>query len=208
MSQDASPPARRRDPEGRRRAIVQAALEVVVELGVERTTHRVIAARAGVPLGATTYYFPTLRDLVAAAMDAAAAEERAELAQWLERIGDGSDLPARLTALASSYLVDRDRARLDYELYVAAARTPELRPVARIWLDGTREHLAGLVGPTAARSVAALLDGALLQAIVTGGDLDAGELEGALAALLGGAVGTGGGRPDHVGGPVVRAAHS
>ena len=178
-------PVRRRDPEGRRRAIVEAALEVVVELGVERTTHRVIAARAGVPLGATTYYFPTLRDLVAAALDDAAAKERAELAQWLERIGDGTDLPARLTALATSYLADRDRVRLDYELYVAATRTPELRPVARIWLDGTREHLAGLVGPAAARAVAALLDGALLQAVVTGGDLDAGELEGALRALLG-----------------------
>ena len=188
MSQDAQagePTPRRRDPEGRRRAIVEAALEVVVELGVERTTHRVIAARAGVPLGATTYYFPTLRDLLAAALDEAAARERTELAQWLERIGDGADLPFRLTVLATSYLADRDRARLDYELYVAAARTPELRPVARIWLDGTREPLAALVGPASARAAAALLDGTLLQAVVTGAELDADELEAALRALLG-----------------------
>lgn len=178
------PTARRRDPEGRRQALVQAALEVVVELGVERTTHRVIAARAGVPLGATTYYFPTLRDLVGAGLEQAAACSSAELDEWLAQIGDGADLPARLARLASTYLADRDRARLDYELCVAAARTPELRPVARIWMDGTREHLAPLVGAVAARAVTALLDGALLQAVVTGAELDAEELEHALEALL------------------------
>ena len=179
-----SEPARRRDPEARRAATVAAALELLVELGVERTTHRAIAARAGVPLGATTYYFPTLRDLVAAALDAAVEGERAELATRLERLGDGDDLPARLSALAVTYLADRDRVRLDYELYVAAARTPELRPAARLWLDGTREHLSSRVGRDRAWAAAALLDGALLQAVVTGGELDAGALEDALRQLL------------------------
>ena len=54
---------RRRDPETRRREIVAAAAELIVEVGVGALTHRMIAARAGVPLGATTQYFATLDEL-------------------------------------------------------------------------------------------------------------------------------------------------
>ena len=54
---------RRRDPEARRREIVTAAAELIVEIGVDALTHRKVAARAGVPLGSTTQYFATLDDL-------------------------------------------------------------------------------------------------------------------------------------------------
>lgn len=53
---------RRRDPEARRREIVTAAAELIVEVGAEAVTHRMVAARADVPLGATTQYFDTLDD--------------------------------------------------------------------------------------------------------------------------------------------------
>ena len=60
---------RKRDPERRRREIIDAAVEVIADVGTGRATHRAIAERAGVPLGSTTYYFPTLDDLVAAALE-------------------------------------------------------------------------------------------------------------------------------------------
>src|SRR4051812_7519765 len=72
----------RRDPEGRKRALAEAVVEVVAEVGVGRTTHRMVAARAGVPLGATTYYFPTLGDLVAAGLALVSDSIAQDLEQW------------------------------------------------------------------------------------------------------------------------------
>ena len=46
-SQQDRPTPGRRDPEGRRRAIVAAAAEIIVEPG-GTLTHRLVAARAGV----------------------------------------------------------------------------------------------------------------------------------------------------------------
>ncbi|WCD93179.1 TetR/AcrR family transcriptional regulator [Microbacterium sp. nov. GSS16] len=57
------PSRRRRDPEARRIAILDATAELILEIGVSAVTHRLIAARAGVPLGATTQYFTTLDEL-------------------------------------------------------------------------------------------------------------------------------------------------
>ncbi|MFB9840394.1 TetR/AcrR family transcriptional regulator, partial [Actinoallomurus acaciae] len=62
----------RRDPEGRRRAIVDAACALIPEVGVGGLTHRAVAARAGVQLGSTTYHFATLDDLSRAALAHAA----------------------------------------------------------------------------------------------------------------------------------------
>lgn len=50
--------------EQRRLAILQAALRVVVRDGVRGVRHRAVAAEAGVPLSATTYYFKDIHDLI------------------------------------------------------------------------------------------------------------------------------------------------
>ena len=52
--------ARRAAPE----AILEAALRVIAERGVEAVTHRAVADAAGVPLSATTYYFESLDELL------------------------------------------------------------------------------------------------------------------------------------------------
>jgi TetR/AcrR family transcriptional regulator, regulator of biofilm formation and stress response len=160
-----------------------AALEVIAEVGVGRTTHRAVAARAGVPLGATTYYFPTLADMVAAGLREAGRAFDAEVQRWADYIGDGTDLPDRVTALLSEYLRDHARALTECELYLAAARTNELRPLARSWLHQIRGMLAPLVGSQAAWSIAALIDGITLQHLATGESLDRDAAKAAIAAL-------------------------
>ncbi|MGZ4481779.1 MAG: TetR/AcrR family transcriptional regulator, partial [Gaiellales bacterium] len=42
---------------GRRQAILEATLRVIRDSGVHAVTLRAVAAEAGVPLAATTYYF-------------------------------------------------------------------------------------------------------------------------------------------------------
>lgn len=177
-------PQRPRDPQARREALAAAAIETIAEVGIGRTTHRAVAARAGLPLGATTYYFPTLDDLIAAGLAQAAADVDADLQTWSARLaadtqpaksaddGHTGDLAYALAELVGSYLADRRRARVEYELYVAAARDPALRPLAETWLHGLHTLLEPHVGAPAARDISAFLDGVMLQSLVTGGDPD------------------------------------
>lgn len=148
-------------------------------------THRRIAALAGVPLGSTTYYFPTLSDLVVAAFTEAADQVAAGIADWGSRLARSADVPATMVELAMRYVEDREQALLEYDLYLAAARTPELAPVVRVWLDGLRQVFEPLTGPAAARALAALVDGVILQALVTGDPLDADALRAGMRVVLG-----------------------
>lgn len=175
-----------RDP-GRRQAIVEAAVEVIAHVGVEQATHRAIAQAAGVPLGSTTYYFPTLHDLLAEAVEHVAALWAEDLQRWSESVRASDDVPLTLARLAEAFVQDRRRARRDYELYLLAARDPALRAVARAWVDGLHALLTPLAGESTASSLSELVDGALLQSIVTGEPIDTGRLSGALARLIGGA---------------------
>lgn len=51
--------------EQRRKAILEAALRIVVSEGVRGVRHRAVAKEANVPLSATTYYFDDISDLIA-----------------------------------------------------------------------------------------------------------------------------------------------
>jgi DNA-binding transcriptional regulator YbjK len=135
-----------------------------------------------VPLGATTYYFPTLNDLVAAGLQQVSEAITAELTAWAAELTT-ADLPATLSRLAASYAADRGRALVEYELYLAAARDERLRPLAQAWLDGLTALLTPLVDPATARIITILLDGTLAQAIATGEDLDTATLRDAITRV-------------------------
>jgi DNA-binding transcriptional regulator YbjK len=145
---------------------------MIAEMGLERVTHRAIAARAGVPLGATTYYFPTLHDLLEAALEHAAATSRAQLSTWAAALAKDVRVSTVLPDLVQEYLADRNRALVDYELYLAAARDLRLRPLALAWLEDATAALEPAVGVETARALVTLIDGAMLQTLVTGQDLD------------------------------------
>ncbi len=54
----------RTNSEQRRRAILEAALRIVIRDGVRGVRHRAVAKEANVPLSATTYYFKDITDLI------------------------------------------------------------------------------------------------------------------------------------------------
>jgi len=178
-------PPRPRDPEGRREAIVDAAIEVIAEHGIGSASHRLIAERADVPLGSTTYYFPTRGDLVAAALERSAEQAAREVERWAEALARDPSA-ATLSGLASSYLDDRPRAVVEYELYVAAARAAGLRGVAQRWIGAFERQLEPIVGTVRARAIAMVIDGAMVQAVALDRELDAEALEAALQLLLAG----------------------
>ena len=94
------PQPRPADARSRRDLLIDTALDVIAEHGVAGTTHRRVAAAAGVPLGSTTYYFADLADLLGVAFGRFADQisERFE-ARWrrpgsAEAITAITDVPA------------------------------------------------------------------------------------------------------------------
>lgn len=80
------------DPE-RRARIIAAALQVIVEQGVHRTTHRRIAAAADVPLGSLTYYFDDLTAILEEAFNHLYVTWAANVRRDLQAAAPGSRPP-------------------------------------------------------------------------------------------------------------------
>ncbi|MBY8881102.1 TetR/AcrR family transcriptional regulator [Streptomyces sp. PLK6-54] len=91
--------------QGKRERLLGAAIELLHQEGVERTTLADIAHRAEVPAGGVYYYFKTKDDVVTAVIDAHAAQVRANLTEIESR----HDSPkARLKALVEQFASQRE----------------------------------------------------------------------------------------------------
>ena len=153
----------------RRAAVLRAATEIAGEEGVGAATHRSIAARAGVPPATTSYFFPSLTDLMAEALRTFVSERSAEfeaVAQMAER-----DPDAVVAAFAHSLLGgDRTSELAQIEAYLHSARGEELRPaVAEVITSFERvaktvlRSLGARRAAEGARAFVALSDGFTLQ---------------------------------------------
>jgi TetR/AcrR family transcriptional regulator, regulator of biofilm formation and stress response len=179
-----APPARRpRDPAGRRQTIIDAATRVIAEAGLAGLTHRRVADVANVPVGSTTYYFRDLDELREAALADAAHASIEGLEQWKRALAQADDLPATLATLTVECLADHQRCQSLNELYTAASHRPELRPLARLWVDGLIDVLEPHVGRDTARAIAVFVDGVLLHALINDEPLSTEALNEAMTKL-------------------------
>jgi DNA-binding transcriptional regulator YbjK len=160
-------PARtgRVDPH-RAERIARAAIEVVATHGVEGLTHRRVAAAAGVPLGSTTYHYATLDDLLAAGLEAAAAESWEALRVWAETIPNRDLVDASVELIVGSDEFQRERSRVRYELYLAALRRPRLRPISTEWSRQLASIYCQYIDDVSAEALAAAVDGLWIEALV------------------------------------------
>ncbi|MBY8850757.1 TetR family transcriptional regulator [Saccharothrix longispora] len=163
--------------ERRRRALLEAALRVVERDGVAGVGHRSVAREAGVPATSATYYYATLDDLLIATLTWSAEEMASSF----------RSLPPTPAAFAR-FLADavgphRGRTMAEYELYLLAARRPELRPAARRWLDLVAEAV-GPGEPVALRALLAGLDGLLIQGLIADVPPVAREFEPVVSLLM------------------------
>ncbi|MDX6495546.1 MAG: hypothetical protein QOE17_1532 [Gaiellales bacterium] len=166
-------PARGTREDGRqtRAAIVAATLRVLRDEGIGPLTHRAVAHEAGVSLALTTYHFATKENLIAEALNLAAAETLDGLRE--AAAGDGGE-PLTPSAVADR-LSDMTMERLGderlavfavVELSLAAARRPALHGAAAAWNEEYHGVVAGLLERAgigsprqAARLVVATLEG-------------------------------------------------
>jgi DNA-binding transcriptional regulator YbjK len=162
----------------RRAAIIAATLELLGTEGRAAVTHRRVAARAGVPLASTTYYFSSLDDLITEAMRSAArfeAERGREVATLLSTmtVDETAALLARSIAKRCGEEL-RVTTVAVVELRLDAARRDLLRAEVGDWLQGLTDMLGEIPGggdTTAAgearrRAVIAGLDGLVLHSLL------------------------------------------
>ncbi|UOR02328.1 TetR family transcriptional regulator [Leucobacter allii] len=152
----------KRDPEGRRRAIVAAATELIVQTGPDSLTHRAVAERAGVSLGSTTQYFASLDELRETALTSLSDEIDAELDE-LERLTcEIEEMPDRIAQEMQEFLADRRAVRADIALLTSGIADPRLRELALRWPNRLIEILTPRFGAERATAIAHYLDGALI----------------------------------------------
>lgn len=122
----------------RRNQIVEAAIEVIAEHGIAGLTHRLVAERAGVSLAATTYYFDTRFDIVAAASKLTLDGYAAALQGVAQRMRASAAQPDAFRRLAvrlvrSAAARNRARTKCWAEILLDARRHPESLTLARQW---------------------------------------------------------------------------
>lgn len=166
--------------ERRRRALVAAAAELLLEGGFDAVRHRSVASRADLPLASTTYYFESLDDLIARAVEFTGS---AELEVMRERVAEVSHR-RRGAESTVDLIVDllvgtvgddasaREQLIVRYERFVASARHPELRDVQlrlRAQLDDLLADVLRRSGRTVRqeqlRRLVAIVDGAVVGAL-------------------------------------------
>lgn len=115
--------------------LLDAALAVVEQHGVDALTVRAVAAQAGVSPGTVSYHFDTTEELLERSLEHGAAQ----IAVLLERLAtdlldgdlDVAEWPAIFAkALATDLELRRAQHLACIELHMLAARRPELRPAA------------------------------------------------------------------------------
>lgn len=156
---------------------MQAATELVAEVGWGSVTTRAVAAKAGVNPGVVHYHFASVPALLReATLDAAyhVFVQPFDLLGQIDDLGDG----LRLMTTAANAIDPRDPSGLFlYEAFLAAARDDEMRRAFAEMLDGVRtrvarwlERVAHVEDPAATAAVlAAVLDGYILHRTIDDG---------------------------------------
>ena len=127
-----------------REEILRAALRLIGERGIGATTHRAIAEAAGVPAGAPTYYFGTLDGLLREALLLFSREETErlqDLAAAVEQLDEpGDELLAEVfsRAVAETHVGTPTLVLAQFELYLEAARSDEIRSAAAACIEAYR----------------------------------------------------------------------
>lgn len=172
-------------PKGERRryALVSAAADLLCEGGFDAVRHRAVARRAGLPLASTTYYFSSLEDLIAKAVEHVGTRESVELRERVATLSRRRRGAESIADILVDLLVGDSPERVTeqlisrYERLIACARQPSLRDIQRRILAQRTTAVLEVV-ERSGRSVRAELltalvcavDGAVVAALVGDGD--------------------------------------
>ena len=165
-------------PGSARDAIRAAALRVIGEYGIAGLTNRRVATEAGVSLGSLTYHYASQRDLLRESVRSFVQAETERIRAVAESLAGVAPTVAQAAAAAEALLAQMAPGAEElgvYEVYLHAARDPELYPVLRecfaAYDDVAASTLHALGVDSAAEvapQVVALIAGAQLRRLATG----------------------------------------
>lgn len=168
------PRARQRRGVKRRQELLEATRRVLAREGAAAVTMRAVAAEAGVPVTATTYYFNSKRELLREAWKLHAESEEARVSTAIDAIASVTSPDGIGTQLArfvhDGLGLGREPLLAEIELLLEAARQPELEQLTRVWHQATRQHVERMLPKAGTRQPG--LDARLLLAVTAGLELD------------------------------------
>jgi len=128
---------------GARERILDQALKIAKEQGIEALTQPRVATAAGVRQSHLTYYFPRKADLLAAVLQAS----HADAAEG----GEPAEADAFAAAMKSleALMFDRNRMRFFLGVAIEASTEKNLRDILAAHARGLTEQIAPLFGRTA-----------------------------------------------------------
>ena len=173
-------------PKGERRryALVSAAAELLAEGGFEAVRHRAVARRAGLPLASTTYYFSSLDDLIARAVEHIGMIEVAQLRARVNDLSRRRRGPETTAEVLVDLLVGdvsgpglAEQLISRYERHIACTRLPALRETMRRSLRQRAEAVADAIERSGRNvhielvcTLICAVDGSVVSALVEGRD--------------------------------------
>ena len=157
-------PSRRFDP-GRRARIIDAALDVIAEVGVAGASHRKIAARADVPLGSMTYHFTDMDQVLRESFEKFADTIATRYENWFRDAANADEAREAVVGLIHADLLDSQRELvLTTELYTLAARKPAFRSLTCDWMARSRRALRRFFDEPTTHMLDALIEGLFIHA--------------------------------------------
>ncbi|MGY4711028.1 TetR/AcrR family transcriptional regulator [Mycolicibacterium sp. CBM1] len=158
----------------RRTEIIDAAIEVMAQVGLAGLSMRLVAAQAQIPLGALSYYFGDKSDLIAQAFQQLSDRE-IERVVLTANLLEPSMTPEALADLMADMIIDgfsepAGAIVTRYELVTEASRDERLRPMFEAWYTAMVPALSRLFRELGSRQPE--LDARTVMAVMAGLEID------------------------------------
>ena len=178
--------ARRFDPR-RRDRIIDSALLVIAEVGVAGTTHRLIADKAGVPLGSMTYHFQSLDDVIWCALERFATGLQSSVDARVRNAAASGDIVQAVVSLVRYGTPPEHQhdTLLILELYILAIRQEKYRALVQRWMASTRAAFSQQFSTVHSEVIDALIEGFLIHRTFSAEVPTETEIRNAFCALAG-----------------------
>ena len=153
----------KRDPQGRRRAIAQAAAELLLFEGPKSVTHRSVAKKAQVPLGSTTQYFSSINELKRAGYDVISRGVERGYDELIAQSEKAKNDSKALAACIYDYVTNIEEVRADIVLSVAAIKDEELRALLERNNERYEASLKQYMSDNQAKMISVFTNGLMLE---------------------------------------------
>ena len=153
----------KRDPQGRRRAIAQAAAELLLFEGPKSVTHRSVAKKAQVPLGSTTQYFSSINELKRAGYDVISRGVERGYDELIARSEKAKNDSEALAVCIYDYVTNIEEVRADMVLSAAAIKDEELRALLERNNERYEASLKQYMSDNQAKMISVFTNGLMLE---------------------------------------------